>query len=476
MRLPEYAEYDGVGLAELVAKGEVAPSDLAEAAIERIETHDPKLNAVTYKAFDEARRTAAGDLPEGPFRGVPFLIKDLGVQVKGWPRTSASRFARIEADAQDSELVRRYRAAGLVFLGKTNTPEFGIPGVTNSHLLGPCRNPWNTEHIAGGSSGGAAAAVASGMTPMAHASDGLGSIRIPAAVCGLVGLKVTRDRNPNGPDDWDRAIGFSVDHVVTRTVRDSAAMLDATGWPEPDSPYAAPPRPASYLQALARPPARLRIAVSTATPNDRAIAPEIRAAVERTAQLLGELGHTVFEQDLTLDWRAFYRAQSIVSASNFSAQIQRWVALKGREPEPDEMSPLAWRGYEAGRRITGQQALWAWGELRVFNRRILAHWDGFDVLLQPMHGALTPRVDELDPTSQDLKAFDRVQSTALPFTPPYNMTGQPSMSLPLETFEAGLPMGMMFTGRYGEEETLLRLAAELEQARPWRDRRPAMWG
>src|SRR5512146_1678764 len=215
MNHDEYSNYDGLGLAERVRKKEVSPAELVEAAIERIERHNPTLNAVVYKGYDDARRWAKGELPDGPFRGVPFLIKDLGMPVAGWPRSHGSKFARGVVDSEDGGLTRRYREAGVVPLGKTNTPEYGITGTTESAALGPCRNPWNPNHIAGGSSGGSASAVAAGIVPLAHASDGLGSIRIPAACCGLVGLKVTRDRNPNGGEDYDRAIGFSVDHVVS---------------------------------------------------------------------------------------------------------------------------------------------------------------------------------------------------------------------------------------------------------------------
>ena len=239
MPFAEYADYDGLGLAELVAKKQVTPTEVLDAAIARIEAHNGTLNAVVHKAYDEAKAVAAGELPDGPFRGVPFLIKDLGAQVKGWPRTSGSHFAQVAADDEDSELVARYRAAGVVLVGKSNTPEFGIPGVTNSNRLGACRNPWNPDHISGGSSGGAASATAAGMVPMAHASDGLGSIRIPAANCGLVGMKITRDRTPIC-EVTDGAIGFSVHHVVSRTVRDSAAMLDATGYAQPGDPFQAP--------------------------------------------------------------------------------------------------------------------------------------------------------------------------------------------------------------------------------------------
>ncbi|NBU29135.1 MAG: amidase, partial [Caulobacteraceae bacterium] len=265
MAFADYANHDGLGLAALVKSGQVTPAELVEAAIERIETHNPVLNAVVHKAYDEARATAASDLPDGSFKGVPFLIKDLGAQVKGWPRTSGSIFAEIAADEADNELVTRYRASGVVLVGKSNTPEFGIPGVTTSRRLGPCSNPWDPSRISGGSSGGAASATAAGLVPLAHASDGLGSIRIPAACCGLVGLKTTRDRNPNGGEDYDRAIGFSVDHVVSRTVRDSAAMLDATGYPEPASPYASPAKTGPYLDEVGRSPGRLRISWSSET-------------------------------------------------------------------------------------------------------------------------------------------------------------------------------------------------------------------
>lgn len=474
MSFEDYAEYDGLGLAALVRSGAVTPREVLDAAIERIERHDGVLNAVVYKAYDEARETAAGPLPDGPFRGVPFLVKDLGAQVKGWPRSSGSRFAQVAADAADSELVRRYRAAGVVLVGKTNTPEFGIPGVTNSERLGPCRNPWNPDHISGGSSGGAAAAAAAGMVPMAHASDGLGSIRIPAANCGLVGMKTTRDRTPIC-EVTDGAVGFTVHHVVSRTVRDSAAMLDATDGPQAGDPFQAPAKSGPYLDEVSRSPGRLRIAWSAETPSGRPIDPQMLDALHKTVTLLEGLGHEVFEQGLGIDHRALYRAQALVSASNFSANVRRWVELLGREPGDDELGPLARRGYEAGRRITGQQALWGWQELRLFNRAILERFTAFDVYLCPTMSTPSPRVDWLDPLTEDLKEFDRRQSATYATTPPFNFTGQPSVSLPLWGSAEGLPLGMMFSGRFADEATLYRLAGQLEKEQPWKDRRPALW-
>lgn len=474
--MQNYADYDGLGLAELVRKREVTPAELLDAAITRIERHNGTLNAVVHKAYDEARAAAGGPLPDGPFKGVPFLIKDLGVRVKGWPRSSASRFARVDADGEDSILTTRHREAGLVLAGKTNTPEFGIPGVTTSALLGPCRNPWNPDHISGGSSGGAASAVASGMVPMAHASDGLGSIRIPAACCGLVGMKTTRDRNPNGVHDNDRAIGFSVDHVVTRTVRDSAAMLDATGYPQPASPYAHPRQERAYLEEVARAPGKLRIAFSSETPSGNPIDPEVRAALERTAETLMALGHDMREEGLGIDYRLFYRAQGLVSAANLSANIKRWVEVKGREPEEGELEGLARRAYETGKKITGQDALWAWQQLRLMNREILQRFESWDVLLTPVMITPPPRVEYLDTLMDDLREFDRRQSATFGFTPPFNITGQPSLSLPLAQSKSGLPIGMMFTARYADEATLFRLAGQLEKEMPWKDRKPVVWG
>lgn len=470
----DFADYDGLGLAELVRKRDVTPGELLDAAIERIERHNPKLNAVVHTAYDEARAAATSTLPDGPFKGVPFLIKDLGVRVKGWPRTSASKFAQVDADADDSELTTRYRASGVVLVGKTNTPEFGIPGVTTSALLGPCRNPWNTDHISGGSSGGAASAVAAGIVPLAHASDGLGSIRIPAACCGLVGLKVTRDRNPNGVHDTDRVIGFSVDHVVSRTVRDTAAMLDATCAPQPASPYASPRQDGPYIDEISKTPGKLRIAFSSETPAGHPVDPEVRAALERTAETLKVLGHDVREEGLGIDYRALYRAQGIVSASNFSASIKRWIEVKGREPG-DDIEGLARRGYEAGKRISGQDALWALQELRLRTREILQKWETWDVWLTPVMVTPPPRVDFLDTLMDDLKEFDRRQASTFGFTPPFNMTGQPSLSLPLAQSSGNLPIGMMFTGRYADEATLLRLAGQLEKELPWKDRKPPIW-
>ena len=474
--MDDYAEYDGLGLAELVAEKQVTPAELVEAAIKRAERLNPTLNAIVYKGYEDARRWARGELPDGPFRGVPFLIKDLGMPVAGWPRTSGSKFARDVVDTDDGGLTRRYRAAGVVPIGKSNTPEYGITGTTESALLGPCRNPWNPDHIAGGSSGGSASAVAAGIVPLAHASDGLGSIRIPAACCGLVGLKVTRDRNPNMPDGYDYALGNVVDHVVTRTVRDSAAMLDATGYPEPGSPYPPPPKARPYIEEVRASPGRLRIAWSCETPSGRPIEPEIQAALERTAALLKGLGHEVIERGLGIDYRGLYASRGPAAAANFAAGMARLIETVGREPEDDELEPLTWASLKAGRRQTGADVMRSLQETRMLNRRTLAAFEDIDVYLSPVLGAPVPQIGFIDPVRLEPREVNRRQGRTFPFTPPFNFSGQPSMSLPLEQDASGLPIGLMFTAKYADEATLFRLAAQLEKEAPWKDRRPKVWG
>jgi len=475
MRMDDFSDYDGVALAEMVRRGDVTPLELTEAAIARAERHNPKLNAIVYSGFDEARVASKGDLPDGPFRGVPFLIKDLGMPVAGWPRTSGSRFARNVVDQADGGLTARYRAAGMVFLGKTNTPEYGITGTTESALLGPCRNPWNADHIAGGSSGGSASAVAAGIVPMAHASDGLGSIRIPAACCGLVGLKVTRDRNPNLPDAYDYVIGQVVDHVVSRTVRDSAAMLDWTGRPEVGQPYATPAKDRPYVEEITRPPGRLRITWSAETANGRPIEPEIEAALQRTAELLSRLGHDVRPQGLGVDLRPLYAARGPMNAANFAAGMAKLIEEIGHEPEPDELEGLTWASMKGGRKVSGPDALRSLHDTRRLARQVVAAFEDIDVHVTPVLGTPVPEIGYLSPVLHEPREVNKRQGRVFPFTPPFNFSGQPSLSLPLETDSAGLPIGIMFTAKYADEATLFRLAAQLEKEVPWIGRKPPVW-
>jgi amidase len=476
MSFAAYADYDGLGLAELVRKGEISPAELVEAAIERIERHNPAINAVVHKAYDEARATAKRPLPEGPFTGVPFLVKDLLIQVAGWPRTSGSRFCLGIVDDADSGLMRRYRESGVIAIGKTNLSEFGIVGTTETALFGPCGNPWNLGHIVGGSSGGSAAAVAAGLVPMAHGGDGRGSIRIPASCCGLVGLKPTRDRNPHLPDGYDFAQGYVTEHVLTRTVRDCAAMLDVTGRPEPASPYAPPAKARPYVEEIEQSPGRLRIAWSTETANGRPVHPEVQAAVERVADLLARLGHEVVPRGLGVDQRALWGAQNAFSGANYAAGMKRLIDQVGREPEPDELEPMTWASLKGGRRFTGAEAMWDMQELRMLARGVLALFGTFDVYLCPTLYAPPPPLGYLSPVTNAPRDVGRRQAEFFSASGPFNMTGQPSISLPLCWSASGLPMGMMFSARYADEATLFRLAAQLEKEFPWKDKRPPAWG
>ena len=477
MAFAEYCDFDGLGLAELVRTRQVSPAELVEAAIARIERHNSALNAVTFKAFDQARAAAQAPLADGPFAGVPFLIKDIDLEVADWPMTNGSAYLKGYVSAEDSELTRRYRSAGLVFLGKTNTPEFGIPATTEGRHLGICRNPWNPDHSTGGSSGGAAAAVASGMVPLAHASDGLGSIRTPASQCGLVGLKPTQNRNPGGPDDSGRAHGLVVDHVLTRTVRDCAAMLDWTGRPEDDAPYGAPAKAGAYLDELTRPPGRLRIAFSTDTPRKLVPHPDVQTVFETTIKQLEALGHELIDTpDLGIDWRRLYRAQSAVAVAMFVSGIAQWADKLGREPREDDLEPLAWDGYRRGQSLTAADVSAGLRNLRLAAREVLRLWRGFDVLLTPVALAPAPPIGHLDPVAVEPREFNRRQGELFLYPPPANISGQPSLSLPLGMSKDGLPIGMLFTGRFADEATLFRLAAQLEAAHPWIDRKPPIWG
>jgi len=473
--MDDYAEYDGVGLAELVKKGEVTPAELVEAAAARIERHNGAINAVVYQGLDEARAKAA-TLPDGPFRGVPFLVKDLLIAVAGWPRTSGSRYGRGVVDAEDSGLMRRYRESGVSLLGKTNLSEFGIAGTTEGQLYGPCRNPWSLDHIVGGSSGGAAAAVAAGIVPMAHGGDGRGSIRIPASCCGLVGLKPTRDRSPHLPDGYDFAQGYVVEHVITRTVRDSAVMLDVTGRPEPGSPYAIPPKQRPYAEEVLRAPGRLKIAWSSETANGRPVHPEVQAALEATVTLLETLGHELTPHGPGVDQRALWGSQGAFSGANFAAGMRRMIEAVGREPADDEFEPLTWASWKGGQRAGGMDAMANMQDLRVLARQALQLYETFDVYLTPTLSAPPPPIGYLSPVLNTPRDIGRRNGEFFSFPGVANMTGQPSISLPLAWSSEGLPMGMMFTARYADEATLFRLAAQLEIEAPWKARRPAVWG
>ncbi|HWD25860.1 MAG TPA: amidase family protein [Rhizomicrobium sp.] len=476
MAFAEYADYDGLGLAHLVRKGAVTPLELVEEAIARIEKHNGVLNAVVYKAYDEARAAAKGKLPEGPFKGVPFLIKDISMEVAGWPMTNGSALLEGYVSKDDAELTKRYRAAGMVLAGKTNTPEFGIPGTTEGRFLGNCHNPWNPDHSTGGSSGGAAACVAAGIVPMAHASDGLGSIRIPAAQCGLFGMKPTQFRNPGGPDDRGRAHGLIVDHIVSRSVRDSAAMLDWTGYPEDDAPYAPAPKSRPYTDEIATPPGKLRIAYCAETVQATPLHPDVQAMFEKTVTLCGELGHTMIElPSLGVHLRKLYKAQGYVSGAMAVSGYEEWAEKMGRPIDESTLEFLALVGYRGAKEIPAKDVAWGLQQIRLIGRDILRLYRNFDVLLQPIQITPPPPLGFLDPMNVRAREFNQRQGRTFGLTPLANLTGQPAMSVPMGLSADKLPLAAMFSGRYGDEATLFRLAAQLEQTHPWIDRKPPIW-
>ncbi len=477
MPFAEYASHDGLGLAELVRKRDVTPAELVEAAITRIEKHNSQLNAIVYKMYEQGRATAARRAggAGGMFEGVPFLLKDILGNYAGVPTAAGCRFMTGVPATRDDTLVVRFKAAGLNVLGKTNAPECGILPTTEPALYGPCRNPWNLEYTTGGSSGGSAAAVAAGIVPLAHANDGGGSIRIPAACCGLVGLKPTRARNPAGPDLGDLFSGLAAEHVVTRTVRDSAAALDCTHGPEVGDPYVAPPVARPFLEEAHTPPGRLRIAFTTSTPGGQRLHPECVAAVEGTAQLLEELGHTVEEAAPTIDMGTFMSAFFTVFTAAHAMVIEAFGMLHGRVPTEKDFEGLTWSLYQQGKEIPAARYLISVAMLQIAARQIAQFHETYDCWLTTTLGTPPIKNGTIDINEPDLMKAMAPIVDYVPFTPIQNATGQPAISLPLHWTRDGLPVGVMFAARFGDEATLFRLAGQLEQARPWRDRRPPVW-
>jgi amidase len=469
----ETAWLDATGQAELVRTKEVSPAELVGEALTRMEKLNPQLNAIIHELYDRARDEAAGALPDGPFRGVPFLLKDLTAELAGTPLSEGTDFAGDYHSTVTQELTQRYIDAGFVICGKTNTPELGILPTAEPRRFGATRNPWNTAHSTGGSSGGSAAAVASGMVPAAHANDGGGSIRIPASCCGLVGLKPTRGRNSVAPKYGDLLGGLVAEHVVTRSVRDSAAILDATAGPVPGDPYWAPARRGpSFAAAAATPPPRLRIAVMTASPTGSDVHPDCVTAARAAATLCESLGHQVEGAALSVDGDAFSAHFINQWACGNAWAIADWEARLGRPVTEAEVEPLTWALVELGRSINGAQYLRSVQELQVITRQIAAYFEGIDVLLTPTLAEPPAPLGTFDsPPGEPLAGLLRA-AAYVPFTPPFNVTGQPGVSLPLHWNEAGLPIGVQFVGRFGDEETLLALAGQLEQAAPWAARRP----
>ncbi|MBW2428742.1 MAG: amidase [Deltaproteobacteria bacterium] len=457
---------DATAQAELVRNKQLQPIELVEAAIERIERLNPTLNAVITPMYDLARGQATGKLPQGPFRGVPFLLKDILASYAGVRMAMGSKLLQNFVPDHDSELVVRLKRAGLIILGKTNLPEFGILPTTEPELFGACRNPWNIDRTTGGSSGGSAAAVAAGMVPMAHANDGGGSIRIPAACCGVFGLKPTRARNPLGPDFGDVISGLVVEHAVTRSVRDSAALLDATAGPDVGDPYWAPPPERPFLDEIGADPGKLKIAFATRAATDVRVHADCGRAVEAAAGLCADLGHEVEEAALSINAEMAKYAFSVL----WSAGTGSTLKLLGSTKE--QVEPLTWALKEMSDNFSASDYIHALQTLQTISRHVARFFLDYDVLLTPTVAEPPVLLGTFDSAPDNpLQGFERSASFAC-FTPLCNMTGQPGMSLPLFWNEDDLPVGTHFTGRFGDEATLFRLAAQLEEARPWADRRP----
>ena len=474
-RQDDLSSIDGLGLAELVKTGDVTPAELLEATIDRIERLNPRLNCIVDRLDLQAREAASGELPNGSFSGVPFLLKDLLAAYAGAPLTEGSKFLDGYVPDHDSELVRRLKASGLVIVAKTNTPEFGILGTTEPELFGPVQNPWDTSRTAGGSSGGSAAAVAAGIVPMAHANDGGGSIRIPASCCGVFGLKPTRARNPLGPDHGDLMSGLVAEHAVTRSVRDSAALLDATAGPDLGDPYWAPPAGGSFLEEVGKDPPKLRIALSVEAPTAVPVQRDCVDAARNAADLCEELGHRVEEARPALEPQHLAEAFDVVWACGVAASIEGWGRRRGRGVDEGCVEPLSWEIYQYGRKKLGVDYLLAVGELQRMARTIAQFHQMYDIWLTPTLSAPPMTLGWFDSTPENpLRGYER-DAEFCPFTPVQNFTGQPAMSVPLWWNSEELPVGVHFAARFGEEATLFRLASQLEQARPWKHRWPPNW-
>ncbi len=483
----ELIGYDAIGLSELIRKGEIKPVELLEIAIQRIEKVNPKLNSVIHKMYDEAHQMAEkcyslrtdNQSPESPFCGIPFLLKDLIAECKGAPFNEGSRAVKGYVSKIDSELVKRKKAGGLIIVGKTNTPEFGLLPTTEPALYGATVNPWNPNLTPGGSSGGSAAAVAAGIVPMAHGNDAGGSIRIPASCCGLFGLKPTRGRNPLGPLFGDIGSGIVQEHAITQTVRDSAALLDLTSGPDLGAPYYAPPKQRPFLEEVGRDPGRLKIGFLTSIPEgwslETQLHPDCERAVRDAASLCEHLGHFLQEivpQDLS--YPNLFKRFGVLLSCLAGRFIAYWEAELGKRLTEDHLEPQTWITYQAGLKRTGADYLGALEDIQRFARK-LSNWyvqGGYDLILSPTIGIPPVKLGSFRPVSEDPMNWARMANLFCAFTYVYNLTGQPAMSVPLFWNQDNVPIGIQFAGRFGDEARLFRLAGQLEQARPWADRRP----
>ncbi|MCC8395619.1 amidase [Paraburkholderia sp. MMS20-SJTR3] len=478
MKLSEYTEYDAIGLAELVANGDVTTAELAEVAREAITLVNSDINAVieSWPASD----SGAGACQGGPLAGVPFLIKDLAVSMQGKKLELGSRLAKGVVATEDSWLMSRFRAAGLITIGRTATPEMAFSTTTESTLQGATRNPWLPESSAGGSSGGAAAAVAAGLVPLAHATDAAGSIRVPAAYNGLFGLKPTRGRSSNGPSLDEVFAGFGVQLGVSRSVRDSAALLDAIQGHAAGEPYITPAPARSFLSEVSREPGKLKIGLMLDPWNGERTDPVIAAATSSTASLLEALGHTVVELQPTLgaSWDAFVQMNATIWTATLVGWIEGLAATTGRPIDNTTLEPATLACFQYGKEEKASSFAAALAMRNQVTRSVGAWFEEVDLLLTPTLPQMAPAIGTYDVGAESMTGLEWTQRVFRhsPFTPPFNVSGVPAMSVPLEVHPStGLPIGMQFAAGFGREDTLLRLAGQLEEARPWIDRRPMLW-
>lgn len=468
----EYESYDAIGLAELIKNGDVTSGEVLEAAIARCEIRNPALNAVVLELYEHGRDMAKSELPDSPLAGAPYLIKDLGAAIAGTPTTGGSKFMTDVVPDADSETVTRLKAAGMAIFGKTNTCEFGMSITCEPQLYGPTKNPWDGDVTPGGSSGGAASAVAARILPAAHASDGFGSIRVPASCCGLVGMKPTRGRNSFSPGLGERMGGIVAEHTVSISVRDHAAILDATAGPAAGDPYFAPPPSRPFIEEVGADPGKLKIAFSYGGTTGAKCDGEHARVLDETLKVLSGLGHEIEEVDPPLVNDEMQEIFRTLMASN-AAQTIRLHPTKGRLPEEGEVERVVAATAKKGESVTGYDVFLAQGRMHSAGRRMAAFHQTHDVLLTPGLGHMPPKLGWLDMMMDDADEYwDRVAAFS-PYTVWFNLTGQPAISLPVGTTEEGFPVSVQAVGAFADEATLFRLSAQLETAMPWRDRRPA---
>ena len=472
--MEDYQEHDGLGLAGLVARREVSPDELLDAALARLDRVEPRINALTQRLADHGRAAIARGLPAGPFTGVPFLLKDVSALLEGTATTGGSRLFDGSPADHDSTIVARYKDAGLVIFGKTNTPEFGLAASTESSHFGPTRNPWDLTRTAGGSSGGAAAAVAAGIVPMAHGSDGGGSIRIPASACGLFGLKPTRARITAGPDVGEGWGGLAVQHVLTRSVRDSAAMLDATHGCVLGDPYWTPPVERPYRDEIEHDPDPLRVALMRSPASSVEVHADCVAALDEAHRLFADLGHHVADAAPEIDADALRLATWAIAASAVNLVIRNREAETGRTITEADVEPVTWQAVRYARDLGPEDYPRAIQTVHRHGRRMAAFHHRYDVILSPTLGQPPVPLGPQRMGNPDFDEFVEALRRFSPFTSVFNLSGQPSMSVPLHWTAEGLPVGVMVSGRFGGEALLFQLAAQLERARPWAHRRPEL--